>query len=54
MQHDIWNMLNTAVNYSAGVQAAIPSKIHDEVNVTKQRFFMKKGKISYRLIICGR
>jgi hypothetical protein len=37
-------MLNTAVNYSAGVQVAVLSKIHDEVNVTKQRFIMKQVK----------
>jgi len=45
LQHDFWNMLNIAVNYSAGVQVAVPSKIHDEMNVTKQRFIMKQVKI---------
>lgn len=37
-------MLNTDVNYSAGVQVAVPSRIHDEVNVTKQRFIIKQAK----------
>jgi len=45
-------MLNTAVNYSAGIQALIPSKMHDEMNVTKQRFIMKQ--VRYCFIIGGR